>query len=117
MLGTKCPSITSRWIQSAPAWSTARTSSASLAKSEARIDGAMTRGRDANCWDMCAFRKSTFEAAPVTRANPGRNVGKGRELRADGATWPLASADSLLARVLVRDLAIAVAIANFMVKE
>ncbi len=30
MLGTKCPSITSRWIQSAPAASTARTSSPSL---------------------------------------------------------------------------------------
>src|SRR5215471_12377031 len=45
MLGTKCPSITSRWIQSAPAASTARTSSPSLEKSEARIDGAMTRGR------------------------------------------------------------------------
>jgi hypothetical protein len=43
------PSITSRWIQSAPAASTARTSSPSLAKSAARIDGAMTRGRDANC--------------------------------------------------------------------
>src|SRR5437879_5044351 len=55
MFGTKCPSITSRWIQSAPAASTARTSSPSLAKSAARIDGAMTRGRDANCWDMCAF--------------------------------------------------------------
>ena len=56
MLGTKCPSITSRWIQSAPAASTARTSSPSLAKSAARIDGAMTRGRDANCSDMCASR-------------------------------------------------------------
>src|SRR4029078_2246476 len=57
MLGTKCPSITSRWIQSTPAASTARTSSPSLAKSDARIDGAMTRGRDANCSDMCAFPK------------------------------------------------------------
>src|SRR4051794_40796562 len=55
MLGTKCPSITSRWIQSAPAASTARTSSPSLEKSDAKIDGAMTRGRDANCWDMGAF--------------------------------------------------------------
>src|SRR3954470_17388949 len=45
MLGTKWPSITSTWIQSAPAWSTARTSSPSLAKSAARIDGAMASGR------------------------------------------------------------------------
>src|SRR5438067_12890967 len=56
MFGTKWPSMTSRWIQSAPAASTARTSSPSLVKSDARIDGAMTRGRDANGWDMCAFR-------------------------------------------------------------
>ena len=44
MLGTKWPSMTSTWIQSAPAASTARTSSPSLAKSAARIDGAMIRG-------------------------------------------------------------------------
>jgi hypothetical protein len=41
MLGTKWPSMTSIWIQSAPALSTARTSSPSLAKSAERIDGAM----------------------------------------------------------------------------
>ncbi len=41
MLGTKCPSMTSTWIQSQPAASTARTSSPSLAKSAERIDGAM----------------------------------------------------------------------------
>ena len=58
MLGTKCPSITSRWIQSAPAASTARDLFPSLEKSEARIDGAMTRGRDANWADMCAFPKT-----------------------------------------------------------
>ena len=45
ILGTKWPSITSTWIQSAPAASTARTSSPSFAKSAARIDGAMTSGR------------------------------------------------------------------------
>src|SRR5262245_19321118 len=45
MLGTKCPSITSTWIQSAPADSTARTSSPSLAKSAERMDGAMMSGR------------------------------------------------------------------------
>src|SRR3984957_5348485 len=45
MFGTKWPSMTSTWIQSAPAASTARTSSPSLAKSAARIDGAMMSGR------------------------------------------------------------------------
>src|ERR1700682_4313995 len=78
MLGTKCPSITSRWIQAAPAASTARTSSPSLEKSDARIDGAMTRGREANCWGMCAYPE-TFEAYGtvfrVTRATPGGNAG------------------------------------------
>ena len=41
MLGTKCPSITSMWIQSAPASSIVRTSSPSLAKSAERMDGAI----------------------------------------------------------------------------
>src|SRR5439155_3373686 len=45
MLGTKCPSITSTWIQSAPASSIARISSANLAKSADRIDGAIKSGR------------------------------------------------------------------------
>src|SRR5260370_18966343 len=79
MLGTKCPSMTSRWIQSAPAASTARTSSPSLEKSEARIDGAMTRGRDANWADMCVFPKNAFgraEGFRVTRAGPAGNAGK-----------------------------------------
>src|SRR5215467_6840845 len=40
MLGTKRPSITSTWIQSAPAASTARTSSPSRVKSADRTDGA-----------------------------------------------------------------------------
>src|ERR1700692_2176298 len=78
MLGTKWPSITSRWIQSAPAASTARTSSPSLEKSEARIDGAMTRGRDANWADMCAFRKPRsmrWIGFRVTRARSGGNAG------------------------------------------
>ncbi len=44
MLGTKRPSITSTWIQSAPAASTARTSSARRPKSADRMDGATTRG-------------------------------------------------------------------------
>src|ERR1700704_762259 len=62
MFGTKCPSITSRWIQSAPAASTARISSPSLEKSAAKIDGAMTRGRDANGWDIGASRCSLGDA-------------------------------------------------------
>src|ERR1041385_1224935 len=65
MLGTKCPSITSRWIQSAPAVSTARTSSPSLAKSEARIDGAITRGRGAKGWDMAV--SGDWTASPNMR--------------------------------------------------
>jgi hypothetical protein len=40
-LGTKCPSMTSMWIQSAPAASIARTSSPSRAKSADRMEGAM----------------------------------------------------------------------------
>jgi len=39
--GTKCPSMTSTWIQSAPEAVTARTSSPSRPKSAERIDGAM----------------------------------------------------------------------------
>src|SRR6185312_9837813 len=76
MLGTKCPSMTSRWIQSAPAASTARTSSPSLAKSEARIDGAMTRGRDMNCWDMCAFPKASFDACERVSRNTRKARGQ-----------------------------------------
>ena len=45
MFGTNRPSITSTWIQSAPALSTARTSSASRPKSADRIDGATMTGR------------------------------------------------------------------------
>src|SRR6187551_991284 len=45
MLGTKCPSMTSTWIQSAPADSTVRISSPSLAKSAERMDGATMSGR------------------------------------------------------------------------
>ena len=42
MLGTKWPSMTSTWIQSAPAASTARISSPRRAKSAARIEGAIS---------------------------------------------------------------------------
>ena len=44
MFGTKWPSMTSTWIQSAPAATTSRTSSPSRAKSADRIEGAMTIG-------------------------------------------------------------------------
>jgi hypothetical protein len=42
MFGTKWPSMTSTWIQSAPASSMARTSSPSRAKSADRIEGEMS---------------------------------------------------------------------------
>src|SRR5207237_448356 len=48
--------------------------SPSLAKSAARIDGAMTRGRDANCWDMCVF-PNLFEGADRLRVTWGRAGG------------------------------------------
>ena len=41
MLGTKWPSITSRWIQSAPAATMASTSSPSFEKSDDSTDGAI----------------------------------------------------------------------------
>src|SRR5215469_14819767 len=53
MLGTKRPSITSTWIQSAPASSTARTSSASRPKSADRIDGATITDRFIGSWASC----------------------------------------------------------------
>src|SRR6516162_8999079 len=65
MLGTNRPSITSMWIQSAPAASAARTSSPKRAKSADKIEGAMRIGdapgertleKSASgfdfCWDM-----------------------------------------------------------------
>src|SRR4051794_12962996 len=86
MFGTKCPSMTSRWIQSAPAASTARTSSPSLAKSEARIDGAMTSGRDANWADMCAF---------PNHSNLRRGF-SGNTRQAEGQSTPLAQEERKL---------------------
>ena len=71
MTGTKWPSITSRWIQSAPAASTARTSSASLEKSEARIDG-----RDA---ERAGHDASVYVA--VTRAGKAGNAAGGWSCR------------------------------------
>ncbi|MND02511.1 hypothetical protein D3C83_219110 [compost metagenome] len=44
MFGTKCPSITSTWIRSAPPASAAAMAAPSAAKSAERIDGAMRIG-------------------------------------------------------------------------
>src|SRR5690349_22795072 len=96
MFGTKWPSITSRWIQSAPAASTLRISSPSLEKSEASTDGAMTRGRGANGWDMALpGHVGGSERCRVTRApkrgNAAQNFSCGRKflpLAADVAGAP-----------------------------
>src|SRR6478735_180914 len=77
MLGTKCPSITSRWIQSAPAASTARTSSPSLEKSEARIEGAIARGRGAKAWVMAWFPVAA--EGRMASPNMGLSAGQCRE--------------------------------------
>src|SRR5690242_9522134 len=99
MFGTKCPSITSRWIQSAPAASTARTSSPSLAKSDARMDGAITRGRGAKGWDMAVPADST--ASPNMR----------------NASEQSGPALFLIGDFLPGDFAKAVAIPNMLVEE
>src|SRR5271163_5121655 len=80
MLGTKCPSITSRWIQSAPAASTARTSSPSFEKSDARIDGAITRGRGTKEADIGAVFRKLFRMREkrffgLTCESPAGNAG------------------------------------------
>src|SRR5271165_5500802 len=105
MLGTKCPSITSRWIQSAPAASTLRTSSPSFEKSDARIDGAMTRGRGVNDWVMS-------EQAPVKMGNTARLTWRWRRGNrrknllppADlaGIAQTLGGAESLIPQALLR---------------
>src|ERR1700730_15671078 len=83
MLATKCTSMTSRWIQSAPEESTARTSSPSLAKSDARIDGAMTSGRDANGADMGAVSEVLMRAEG-TRVTWVRRGGNAQRVRLQG---------------------------------
>ena len=72
MLGTKCPSITSRWIQSAPAASTASISSPSRLKSEARTDAAILSGRDMSRAYTSLPRTSMGRAgaAPIGAASP-----------------------------------------------
>jgi len=81
MLGTKCPSITSTWIQSAPAASSARTSSPSLAKSADKIDGATMSG-----WSI---------SPPESAVRLTRRAGRGNALRRgrlDPLTGPAGSA-------------------------
>src|SRR6185295_17667421 len=73
--GTKCPSITSRWIQSAPAASTLRISSPSREKSDASTEGAITKGRGAKGWDMgLPALQNVSERPRVTRAPVGSNA-------------------------------------------
>src|SRR6516225_7907577 len=64
MFGTKRPSITSTWIQSAPAASTARTSSARRPKSAESIDGATMVGRLISPIPCSADRPPLPAAAP-----------------------------------------------------
>ena len=66
MLGTKWPSITSRWIQSAPAASMASTSSPRRAKSAERIEGAMIGVRSCSC----RVRSSEASKRPNTNRRP-----------------------------------------------
>src|SRR5215471_7991791 len=65
MFGTKCPSITSTWIRSAPDRSASATCSPRRAKSAARIDGAsLTRwlciflSRSQSCYLNCSRNAS-----------------------------------------------------------
>src|SRR5438105_593607 len=80
-LGTKCPSITSMWMKSAPALSTASTSAPSRAKSADKIDGAM-RILLAMHKASARFRESRqgkkdveVDSAPLlSRLRPPRNI-------------------------------------------
>src|SRR4051812_21297168 len=77
MLGTKWPSITSRWIQSAPAASTLRISSPRREKSDASTEGEITRGRGAKGWDMgLPALRNVSGRLRVTCAPIGSNVGE-----------------------------------------
>src|ERR1700676_1364469 len=93
MFEKKSPSLTSRGTKSRPAASTGRTSSPSLAKSEARIDGAMTRGRDANWVDMCAFPKALRSVEERLSRNMRKPFGQcGRAAPRRRKILPLAAA-------------------------
>ena len=62
IFGTKRPSITSTWIQSAPAASTARTSSASRPKSADKIDGATMIGLCGAASGLADLALNAFES-------------------------------------------------------
>src|SRR5882672_5779831 len=87
MLGTKRPSMTSTWMTSAPAASTARTSSARRPKSAARIDGAILTFMSAPSYQprgekrvgVVAVGPGPDEAGRVDQAGPRHSIhGQGR---------------------------------------
>src|SRR5580698_3128607 len=89
MFGTKRPSITSTWIQSAPAASTARTSSASRPKSAERIEGAIFKVCRAATDRVYQAR----EPAATRPVFPGSQRGEGRYPPARMQARPLTKAD------------------------
>ena len=77
MFGTKCPSITSRWIQSAPARTTASTSSPSREKSLDSIDGAISVVLMAG--PSCGYaRAALHEPQGLRQAPPLSSAGRPR---------------------------------------
>src|SRR5215472_8375959 len=74
MFGTKCPSITSTWIRSAPDRSASATCSPRRAKSAARIDGAslmmwfciFLTGSHAQCGKLITLHFQRFRADRLT---------------------------------------------------
>src|SRR5580704_7010952 len=81
MLGTKWPSITSRWIQSAPAAATARTSSPSFEKSDDRIEGAMITGLDTRGVLLVDQPAGRWRCGLSMVGQPARVNAKGRRCR------------------------------------
>src|SRR5215475_523562 len=82
MLGTKRPSMTSTWIQSAPAASTARTSSPSRVKSADRTDGATSMAA-ATVLDLARRRAIDEPDELADRLDPRR-----RHVAAPGTDGP-----------------------------
>src|SRR5258708_1385404 len=80
ILGTKWPSMTSTWIQSAPAASTARTSSPSLAKSAASIEGATRSGRCIDSLLQSAVRLT--RCSRLSKLSCRTHIGRGKTFRA-----------------------------------
>ena len=69
--GTKCPSMMSTWIWSAPAASTRRTSSPRRVKSAARTEGAILR--------VCAMDAGDSRGDSAAVKGPGRRAGGSRD--------------------------------------